>query len=183
MQRPRMRPLFRLRLPLAREHLLETIREGLAEPSSRIVGRVLRKHVELTVHRDAQHFWSPHLSVDLIEDGEDTLLRGRYAPHPHLWMAIMAVYGVLGLAALCAAIFGFSQWTLGWDPWALWALPGCTLLVALTWIASAIGQRLAQPQMHELQQFFDGCMLRASDPPPLAAPGVPSRPAELTAQL
>jgi len=182
-QRPRMRPLFRLRLPIAREHLLDTIRAGLAQPSSNIVGRVLRKHVELTVQPSAQHFWSPHLSVDLIDEGEDTVLRGRYAPHPHLWMFITAVYGLLGLGALCAGIFGFSQWTLGWNPWALWVLPACAVLVSLTWLASAVGQHLAEPQMHELQQFFDRCMLRASDPPPALEPGVPCQPAELLAPL
>jgi hypothetical protein len=173
-----MRPLFRLRLPISREHLLGTLRAELARPGGRIVGRVLRKHVELTVQPNAQHFWSPHLSVDLIEEGEDTLLRGRYAPHPHLWMFIMAVYGVLGLGGLCAGIFGFSQWTLGWNPWALWALPVCAVGVALTWIASAVGQHLAEPQMQELQQFFDQCMQRASDPPPPLAAVAISQPAE-----
>ena len=165
MSRPRMRPLFRLSLPIARAQFMDTIRNALAAGESPVSGRALRSHVELTVRPSARHFWWRHLSIDGLEDGEGTLLRGRYAPHPHLWMLIMAVYGVLLLAAIGACVYGFSQWSLGWAPRALWALPLCAAAVAATWLASAVGQTLAQPQMQELHGFFEECVRRASEPP------------------
>jgi hypothetical protein len=81
-------------------------------------------------------------------------------------MFIMAVYGVLGLGTLGALVYGASQWNLGWTPTALWALPPCIFGVAGTWVMSAIGQRLAQPQMELLQSFIEECLRRASSRPP-----------------
>lgn len=166
MGRPHMRPPLRLNLPIAREQFMDTFRSVLSRDQGLVVGVVLRKYVELTVRPSARHFWSPHLSLDVLEDGEGTLLRGRYAPHPHIWMLIMAVYGVLSLAMICACVYGFSQLTLGWTPSAFWALPICATGVAATWLLSAIGQSLAEPQMRELQSFLEDCVQRASEPAP-----------------
>lgn len=69
--------------------------------------------------------------------------------------------------ALPVPAFGLSQWNLGWTPWALAALPLCLVGAAWTWVASALGQRLAEPQMQQLQAFLEECVRRASDPPGL----------------
>lgn len=165
MERPRLRPLFRLTLPIARERLTECVRASLSQADSRIVGQVMRRHVELTIRSADRHVWSPHLSLDLFDEDGGTLLRGRYAPHPHLWMLIAAVYGLLSLAAIACVVWAMSQCILGVAPWAFWGVPLCAAGIALTWLASAIGQGLAQPQMHELQTFLEDCTARASDPP------------------
>lgn len=175
MHRPRMRPLLRLSLPIAPGQLMDALRHALCKDDSPVVGLALRRHVELTVRPSARHFWSPHLSLDLLDDGEATLLRGRYAPHPHIWMLIVAVYGVLLLAVICACVYGCSQWLLGWTPSAFWALPPCAAGLAATWLVSAVGQVLAEPQMRELQAFLEECVRRASERPLGAAqPLVPA---------
>jgi hypothetical protein len=164
-----MRPLFRLNLPIAREQLMDAIRTALSDDAAPVVGRVLRRHVELTVRPNAQHFWSPHLSLDVLEDDQGTLLRGRYAPHPHIWMLIMAVYSVLLLATIGACVYGCSQWLLGWTPTALWSLPLCAAGAIATWTTSTIGQALAEPQMQGLQQFLEECLRRSGAPARLEA--------------
>lgn len=174
MDRPRMRPLLRLHLSIASDQLMGAIRTALSDEAAPVVGRALRRHVELTVRPKAQHFWSPHLSLDVLEDGNGTLLRGRYAPHPHIWMLIMGVYGVLLLATIGACVYGYSQWSLGWTPSALWALPLCAAGAVATWTTSTIGQTLAEPQMRELQRFLEECLRRS---------GAPARPEPDTAMM
>lgn len=164
MERPRMRPLFKLELPVPAPRLMAAIREKMGG-SSPIVGVVMRKHVELTIGVDARHLWSPHLSLDVFDTGETTTLRGRYAPHPSIWTFVMAVYGALTCLALCALVYGLSQLNLGWNPWALWLLPVCVVGAAFTWMTSVVGQRLAEPQMELLHDFLHDCVRRASDPP------------------
>lgn len=170
MERPRMRPLFKLVLPLSAARLMAEIRERLSLPRSRFAGSVLKRHVELTIHPEHRHFWSPHLSVDVFEDDGGTTLRGRFGPHPNIWTCIMAIYGALIMLSLIATVYGLSQWNLGWTPWALSGLPVCALGAGLTWLTSLAGQRAAQAQMLQLEQFFSDCVARASLPPEAPEP-------------
>lgn len=181
MERPRMRPLFKLVLPVEAEGLIAEIGRRVRVPDSRYAGTIHRRHVELTIQGDERHFWSPHLSLDVFADGGQTNLRGRYAPHPSIWTFIMSLYFVLMMLAIASAVYGFSQLTLGWQPWAFAGIPVCVVFAVATWIASAVGQKLALPQMHELQGFFEDCVRRVSDPPPggqaaSAAPHPPEGP-------
>lgn len=170
MERPRMRPLFKLALPIAAARLMAEIESRLEQPGSPFIGTVLRRHVALTVRDADRHFWSPHLSVDVLAEGSDTTLRGRYAPHPNIWTGIMASYAVLGMCAIAGSMYGMSQWILGWPPWALLAIPASAAGAAATWMAAAVGQRLAMAQMHALHDFFQDCIRNASDPPAPPAP-------------
>ena len=145
---------------------MTVIEERLGEPQGRFEGAVLKRHVNLTVAPTERHFWSPHLSIDVLAEGEGTTLRGRYAPHPSIWTGIMAAYGVLIMAAIAGAVYGTSQWILGWTPWALWALPVSAVVAAAIYASAGVGQKLAEDQMHDLHDFFDDCVQRASDPPP-----------------
>ena len=168
MERPRMRPLFKLSLPVPAARLMAEIGERVRAPRARFTATMLKRHVELTVHEDARHFWSPHLNLDVFDDasGQSSTLRGRYAPHPSIWTFLMAVYGVLAMVALGGTVYGWSQWNLGGTPWALGALPVAALGALLTWAAGAVGQKLAADQMEEMHIFLEDCVRRASDPPP-----------------
>lgn len=165
MARPRMRPPFKLELSVAAPRLMAAIEGRLGEPGTGFVGTVLRRHVNLTVAPAQRHFWSPHLSIDVLAEGEGTTLRGRYSPHPSIWTGIMATYAVLGMGGIGASVYGASQCILGWTPWALCALPVCALLSVGTWVAAGVGQKLAEDQMHALHDFFEQCLRIASDPP------------------
>lgn len=166
MQRPRLRPPFKLVLPVEAPRLMAEIRARLGAPGSRFAGTVLRRHAELTIAPQERHLWSPHLSLDVFDHEGGARVRGRYGPHPHLWTLLMAIYGVLGMVAIAGAVFGISQLTLGWTPWALSALPLCALCIAATWIVSAVGQRFSVEQMEQLHVLVEECVQRASDPPP-----------------
>ena len=74
----------------------------------------------------------------------------------------MSLYFALTMVAIASAVYGFSQWTLGWKPWAFAGIPLCALGAGATWIASAVGQKLATPQMHQLQGFFEDCVRRVA---------------------
>jgi len=173
MGRPRMRPLFKRELGVPAPRLMAAVRGKLSEPGCGFEGIVLQRHVHVTVAASARHLWSPHLSVDVLaeEAPARSVLRGRFGPHPSLWTGIVAVYALLGMLALAGLVFGYSQWTLGWTPWALWAVPVSAFLAATVFAMGAVGQRLSEAQMHELNDFFEACLRGASDPPPGDASG------------
>lgn len=168
---PRMRPPFRLALPVEAACLMSEVESRLASPHAALTGAVMRRHVELTVREPERHFWSPQLSVDVLEEEGTTVLRGRFGPQPHVWTLVMGAYGACLMVALFATVFGLSQWNLGWPPWALWGLAPSAAGAGLLYLSSLAGQRAADPQMRALETFFRDCVSRVSSAPPL-----PTRP-------
>lgn len=159
-------------LAVAAQPLMSEIGLRLQARDTRVVGLVTRRHVELTIRAADRHFWSPHLSLDVFEQEEGVILRGRYAPHPSIWTGLMAFYGVLIMLSIGGAVFGFSQHTLGMPTWGFWALPICAVCGLATYGFSCMGQRLASDQMHELQDFLEECVRKSERPPAAATAGV-----------
>ena len=165
MERPRLRLPFKRVLPLPAARLMAEIRARLEAPGTRFSGTVLKRHVELTIGPADRHLWSPHLSLDVFDHEDGAQVRGRYGPHPNVWTGLMALYGALGMCALAGTVFGLSQLTLGWTPWAFAVLPLSFACVATTWVLSSAGQRLASDQMEALHELVEDCVQRASEPP------------------
>lgn len=159
MKRPRMRPTFALVPDVAPEEVFERMRGRLERPECAISGLVGRRHAELTTCCAGRHFWSPVMSVEIYEaEGGKSGLRGRFAPHPSVWMGFMAVYGGLFMAGVVSAMFGFSQWQLGWTPWAFAGVPIAAAIAAFTYGAAFIGQGLGAEEMYALRSFLDRCI-------------------------
>lgn len=131
------------------------------------LGTVFRRHAVLRIRDRAAHFWSPHLYLELREPDEDdpegtpVRLHGRFAPHPHVWTLFMAIYLLLTIGALASAVWGFSVWTLGQDPWVLFGIPAALMVQAAVYAAALFGQRLGAEQMHELRSLVDQARDRA----------------------
>ncbi|MFK7986454.1 MAG: hypothetical protein AB8I08_10510 [Sandaracinaceae bacterium] len=125
------------------------------------LGTVFRRHAVLRIRDRAAHFWSPHLYLELREpdeddpDGTPVRLHGRFAPHPHVWTLFMAIYLLLTLGALASAVWGFSVWTLGEDPWVLFGIPTALIVQAAVYAAALFGQRLGADQMLELRSLVE----------------------------
>ena len=92
-QRPRMRPRFELTLDVPGEEVLARLREGLGRKDAPVHGVVRATQAELRLPEEHAHFWSPCLSLE-VDPGEASpaRLRGRFAPHPSVWMMFMGLY-------------------------------------------------------------------------------------------
>ncbi|MGE0788308.1 MAG: hypothetical protein AB7S26_21725 [Sandaracinaceae bacterium] len=166
MDRPRMRPVFVVPHddPVA---VLKVLGDLITEGHPECTGVMFRRHAVLRMKDDVRHFWSPYLYVEAAVDEDDELiegpcLRGRFAPHPHVWTMFMAIYGVLALVAVMGLVYGASQWTLGWTPWALAIAPAALALIGFVYGAAFIGQGLGAAQMYALRSFLDRAAQRTT---------------------
>lgn len=148
MRRPRMRPTFEIPLSVDRQAVLAQIRARLLERDCEAGGSVLREGAELHTCNARQHFWSPTLSVQIETRDGATVLRGRFAPSPSVWMMFMGVYGIIAMAGLGALVFGLSELSLGMRPDALWGVPLSLAAGAFVYGAVFIGQGLGAEEMH-----------------------------------
>ena len=107
--------------------------------------------------KDRAHFWSPNLSLEIIDETGATSerLRGRFGPDQSVWMLFILIYAILGMVGVLALMFGTSQWLINESPWALLAVPACVALAAFVYGAAFIGQGLGAEQMYTLRSFVD----------------------------
>lgn len=152
MTAPRIRPRFELELADDPDSVMARLRQRLAA-CPRCTGVSVGRHAELFVPEAEQRVWSPWLSVTIDEapDGSSRL-RGRFAPHPHVWTLYMFLAFALGFALLVGVTWGYAQWAMDQRPWALLSLPlGLVLGVAL-YLVSLTGQRLGHEQIERLEE-------------------------------
>ncbi len=132
-------------------------------------GDALGSVAEISVPAGQERLWSPHLSLVIdraAEDhtggqttpGEGSLLRGRFAPRPSVWTAVMMIYFSGGFLAFCGLVWGYAQWMMKSTPWALASIPLGLSFFAAVYLVSKIGQSLSSDQMSELRELFDDAL-------------------------
>lgn len=154
-RRARMRPHFEIALPDDGVAMLGALREGLAKPDSPFIGDVLATHAYLRLPRDRRSLLSPNLDLQLLEEGGEVSLRGRFTPHPSVWMGFMAVFFTLGLIGLAGLMYGLAQLTVEETPWAMATTPICLGLMAFVYGAAFVGQGLVQDEMYAMRAWVE----------------------------
>ncbi len=152
---PKVRPTFEIAVRLSAREVLERLEANRERVAGAIAVTFIDGSVELVPHASVVHTWSPQLTLRLVEDEGATLLRGRFAAHPHVWSLYLAVHALGAFGTIGAAVYGLSQYLTGESPWALWALPIAPVLALLVWAFAFVGQGLAFEQMHELRRFVE----------------------------
>ncbi len=159
---PKMRPTFSLAVDLTHDQAIDRIRGLLEHPGGSFAGKVVGRHIMLTVSEKDRHFWSPWLDMEVTEDGREgggeseaggaVTVHGRFMPHPSIWTGFIAAYFFLITFALFAACYAYAQWATEKSPTALWLVGLCALVTAAIWWSAQVGQRLARGQMEVLRE-------------------------------
>lgn len=149
-----LRPIVDLTSPLSAEVIVRQVGRSLRKPGCSVSGLAAPNRIELHVHGDRQHFWSPQLIVDLMPQGQGTALKGHFGPHPSVWTMYMAGYAICTFALLVSGSFAYAQWVMEQQPWALWGFPLSLLSILALYAAAWLGQRAGAEQMHELLAFL-----------------------------
>ena len=150
-----MRPRFELHVPVERSAWLEAFQDALRDDSDLCRGQVFRRHAFVEIRDDQKRFWSPYLNIDLVDEPGGVAVRGRFSPHPHVWTLFMAIYILLGIAALAGLVYGLAQWILNEAPWAALGTPVAIALFAFVYGATLIGQGLGAEEMHVMRTLVD----------------------------
>lgn len=153
----RSRPRFRRYLKAKPEAVLLSFDQKI-KANARLTGSVATHHVSIRVLKEAEHFWSPQLGLEVEEHTEGALIRGLYGPKPSLWTMFMFFYAVFGVGTLAMLFWGLSQWQIGQYAWALWFLPGGILTLGGIYLLTQFGQKLGYEQMDQIHELFKECI-------------------------
>jgi len=158
-----MRPRFELQLPVTREAWLDALRSALQNDPESLRGQVFRKHAVVQIRDGERTFWSPYLNLEVEDEPDGSVIRGRFSPHPNVWTMFMAVYILLAIVALAGLSYGLVQYTLGQSPWALLIAPAAVALFGFVYGATLIGQGLGAAQMYTMRSLVDRACMAALD--------------------
>jgi hypothetical protein len=128
-------------------------------------GTAARRCAELFVAESERRFWSPHLSIQVEDKDNGSVLSGRFSPRAEVWTLIMFVYFLMAFAVVFGSAYGYVQWLLGETPWGLLAVPAGIAVIVLLHIASIVGQRLSEDQMEMLRERLNVLLECVSDSP------------------
>lgn len=150
-----MRPNFVTPLVGDGTAVFARLRTMLESDGCPFVGQVLETHAYVRIGRERRSLLSPNLDLELESAEGNARLRGRFTPHPSVWMGFMGVFGVLGMLGFAGLMHGLAQMTAHESPWGLLAVPIAGALIAFVYGASFIGQGLSADEMYELRTFVD----------------------------
>lgn len=151
---PRVRPRFEIETKLEADALMEQVRGRLPQ-CPHCTGVSVGRHAELFVPDSERRVWSPWLSITADDREDGSLLRCRFAPHPHVWTLYLFLAFGLGFALLVGTTWGYAQWATDRTPWAVLSVPVIILLGWLLYLASQVGQKLGGEQMDHLRSALD----------------------------
>jgi hypothetical protein len=150
-----MRPRFELQLPVTRKAWLDALGLALQNNAESLHGQVFRKHAVVQMCDEERTFWSPYLNLEVEDEPDGSVIRGRFSPHPNVWTMFMAVYILLAIVALGGLSYGMVQYTLGQPPWSLLIAPAAVPLFGFVYGATLIGQGLGAEQMYTMRSLID----------------------------
>lgn len=151
----RIRPRFRVTVPMMPEDIKNRFREKLAMPECPCEASFFPQHIVLRLPEEARHLWSPKLEISLEPSEEGTLIRGLYGPSQQVWTFFTIGYGAIGVLALFITIIGTSQLMLDLPGHILWVLPFLGGVALFLYLLSQTGQKLGAEQTFTLHHFFE----------------------------
>lgn len=161
MQWFRLRPTFEIPLALGRTEAMIRIQshyDRLGPTSSMFLhGEYGEFHLPRAEHR----LWSPHLSFYVQEEGDQGLIRGRFAPRLEVWTFVWVIYLAMAFSAFFGLALGYSQWSLGGTAWGSWIAAVAILVILTLYGIASVGQQLSSDQMDTLRQRLDGFLREA----------------------
>lgn len=106
------------------------------------------RQVEVRVHPDTRHTWSPQLKVWFQEEGGVVRARGRFGPEANVWTMFMAGYATAGMISLAGLIVYSSQIGVrGGGSWGATLIPLGALIALGVFALARVGRRLARDEM------------------------------------
>jgi len=159
---PRMRPRFVLELGCSADQVMTALRDDAALCDHGVEGQFSARHGVLALPETDRQFWSTQLGLT-IQDAErgaggqtrPTRLLGVFSPRPEIWTVYVFAIGVLAAIAVFGVMWAIVQVTLGHWPTALLASLIATLLGALLYTSTLVGQGLAAGEMYLLRSYLD----------------------------
>ena len=155
MAKLQLRLRFKKTSSLKPEKIFERIEKQFDLPKAQFTGWVSTKHAMINIREGKRQYWSPQLNIEVEEIEKGSLIRCLYGPNPTVWTLFIFFYMLISFLGLANAMYGLTQLTLNYTPWAFGAVPIFVFLLLAVYYVARIRQKMGNEQMTVLQAFLD----------------------------
>lgn len=155
------RPVFELRAARGRQEATSAILGRLQSSPENVEFKVVGDHIVVNTATRLRHFWSPWLNLEIGGDEAETVVHGRFSPHPSVWTAFMFSWLSTFVLFFFSLVLGVSQQILESTPWGYWLVPLWGLIALGLWVGSRIGQGLSRSEMETMMALVESGLAEA----------------------
>ena len=155
---PRMLPTFLLETEKSVEQGLDCVRQAVENSPADYMGKFSGHHAMIGISKSKRHFWSPWMNLEVRDTESRREVFVRFSPHPSIWTGFMFCYFAIGVLVFFAAMLGMAQQLIQQTAWGYYFIPAGLLIAFLLWLASRIGQKLADSEMRQMKLTIQGCI-------------------------
>jgi hypothetical protein len=149
----RLRPRFKYVVHNSADESLKMLRKHFDESEYKFKGQFVDEYISIFVNPADDHFWSPTVSLTILQHIKGSVIKGMFGPKPNVW----TLFALLRLTMLSGSFFltiiGLAQLFLEKEPLALYGLIPVLLLAIVVWIAGRIGRERGKEQMALLKNY------------------------------
>lgn len=149
-----LRPRFQIEVFVTKDDLLAAFHQKLKENKSDFPHKIIDNHIFIDIPLKDNHFWSPQLHLEILENNDDTIVKGLFGPKPQVWTLFMFLHFVIGLSFFVCCIWAYTNASLNNSV----NLPIVfVILLPLVWvllyILGRLGRETGKSQIKKLQNF------------------------------
>jgi ABC-type multidrug transport system fused ATPase/permease subunit len=139
-----------------KEKIISKFKANLKHKNCKYCSKIIDNHIIIDVPKDDDHFWSPQLSIEVLDDRDKkSVVKGLFGPKPQVWTLFMFIHFVMAFAFIGFGIMAYVKWTLKSDyTFALTMVIIIPFLWVLMYFLGSLGKKKGHNQMDELHQFM-----------------------------
>jgi hypothetical protein len=99
-------------LVMSKSEVLALFVKAKEQPNRRFRIKILDEHIYFDVLNKDSHFWSPHLHMEVLEEGPKVTIKGLFGPKPQVWTFFMFLHFVIATLFVGCCIWVYVGSTL-----------------------------------------------------------------------
>ncbi len=152
-----LKPRFRKELIESKVVVLKQFEEVFAKKKHKFKTKLIGGHIVVDVPQEEDHFWSPQLMIEIVEEDEKTILKGLFGPKPQVWTMFMFFHFAVGLAFFVFLIMAYTQYSLKQEyQFAMYMCIAMPIIWVIFYVFGQLGKKKGYNQMLEMDAFVRG---------------------------
>ncbi len=151
-----LRPRFSIDIQKSKAEIVKLFEKQKVSSPKKFIIKIVDEHIFLDILNKDNHFWSPHLHLELEEATEKiTKVKGLFGPKPQVWTFFMFLHFVVATLFIGCGIWTYVGSTLEETP----ILPIILLIILpMVWILlylfGRLGRDFGKGQIKQMQIFL-----------------------------
>lgn len=150
-----LKPRFKFEVGQNKEETLIILENKLKDESCEFRSKIADFHVVIDVPEEEEHYWSPQMHVEIIDENDQTIVKGLLSPKPKVWTFFIFLHFIVAIAFFVFLVMFYTQYILKQD-FKFSMIMCITMPIAwmVLYLIGQFGKKLGYEQMVELHDLL-----------------------------